>query len=397
MNTLECPNSATLHDFLLGRMEEATVDQLEAHLADCEDCRTACGSLAAGDELTLALHGHDVRTPHDLQLPGPIADLIPRLQQLDVRFTEDVGAPDSIDVRILLSAAVEPDEIGRFAGYRVLKYLGQGGMGIVFAAEDPQLRRQVALKILNPVLAASRIACRRFERETQAAAGFEHDHIITIYHVGEEGGLPFMAMQLLEGASLQDRLDCEGTLAAAETLRIGKEIANGLAAAHQRGLLHRDIKPDNIWLQSDGGRVKILDFGLARLAGSESRLTEFGSVIGTPDYMAPEQAMGTEADERCDLFSLGSLLYRCVTGETPFRRDTAVATLVAVNEHAVAPASEVSNCPAGLSDFIARLMQKQAADRPESAALVSTQLSELIAGNDISQPHSSQPPPRYRT
>lgn len=397
MNTLECPDSITLHDFLLGQLEEATVDQFEAHLADCEDCLTACGSLAAGDELTFALHGRDFQPPHGLELPASIAELIPRLQQLDVRFTEDTGEPNGIDVRILLSAAVEADEIGRFAGYRVLKYLGQGGMGIVFAAEDPHLRRQVALKILNPVLAASRIACRRFERETQAAAGFEHDHIITIYHVGEEGGLPFMAMQLLEGESLQDRLDWEGTLTDAETLRIGKEIANGLTAAHQRGLLHRDIKPDNIWVQSDGGRVKILDFGLARLAGSESRLTDFGSVIGTPDYMAPEQAMGTEVDERCDLFSLGSLLYRCVTGETPFRRDTAVATLVAVNEHAAPAAAEVSDCSAELSDFIARLMRKQATDRPESAAFVSTQLSELIAGNAISQPNSSQIPPRYRT
>src|SRR5207244_1514663 len=166
----------------------------------------------------------------------------------------------------------------------------------------------------------------RFLREAQATAALEHDHVIPIYQVGSEGGVSFLAMPLLRGETLDDRLAREGRLSPAEALRIGREVAEGLAAAHECGLIHRDIKPANVWLEDRSpkrpagepvsgppaatSRVKILDFGLARPEADDAHLTQTGTISGTPAYMAPEQAAGTEIDQRCDLFSLGSVLYQ---------------------------------------------------------------------------------------
>ena len=152
-----------------------------------------------------------------------------------------------------LASPQEPDEMGRLGPYRVLKVLGTGGMGVVFQAEDPHLRRLVALKVMRPSLAASAEFHRRFLREARLAAAIDHEHIVTIYQVGEDRGVPFLAMQMLRGQTLEDRLErAGGRLPLAEVLRIGREIAEGLAAAHAAGLVHRDIKPANIWLEEDG-------------------------------------------------------------------------------------------------------------------------------------------------
>ena len=211
-----------------------------------------------------------------------------------------------------------------------MKVLGAGGMGIVFQAEDPQLQRLLALKVMKPDLAVFADARQRFLREARAAAAIEHEHIVSIYHVGEDHGVPFLAMPLLHGESLEDRLRRCGKLAPAETLRIGRETAEALAAAHERGLIHRDIKPSNLWLEGERGRVKVVDFGLARGAGTKTPLTQVGIVLGTPQYMAPEQAAGTEVDHRCDLFSLGCVLYRLCTGRLPFRGSDTLSILSAL-------------------------------------------------------------------
>jgi len=162
-----------------------------------------------------------------------------------------------------LAPPLAPDELGRLGPYRVLKVLGAGGMGVVFLAEDPQLARLVALKAMLPGVAVSDSARERFLREARAAASIKHDNIVSIYQVGEDRGVPFLAMELLDGEPLDARLQREGKLPRAEVVRIGREIALGLAAAHKRGLIHRDIKPANLWLEAETGRVKILDFGLA--------------------------------------------------------------------------------------------------------------------------------------
>jgi WD40 repeat protein/serine/threonine protein kinase len=296
-----------------------------------------------------------------------------------------------------LSPPQQPGELGRLGNYRVLKVLGQGGMGMVYQAEDVQLRRQVALKVMLPRLSANPRASTRFLREARAAAAIEHDHIIPILHVGEERGVPYLAMPLLRGQSLAERLRASPRPPVRDVLRIGREIAEGLAAAHARGLIHRDIKPANIWLEGPaceagaGARVKILDFGLARPVREEDTVADAashsaddqdatlqGTIVGTPAYMSPEQATGGEVDSRCDLFSLGCVLYLLCTGEQPFTGKNVLATLKAVATHRpVAPRELRQAIPRELSDLVMQLLEKNPADRPESAQAVARQLRSL--------------------
>jgi serine/threonine protein kinase len=254
-------------------------------------------------------------------------------------------------------------------------------MGVVFKAEDPRLKRLVALKVMKPDKSANQLAQQRFIQEGETAAKLQHDHIVTIYQVDQDRGIPFLAMQFLEGESLDDRLKRIGKLPVSEIIRIARETAEGLAAAHEKGLIHRDIKPANIWLETlpgapalarglVGGRVKILDFGLARLMGENvQHLTQTGMVVGTPDYMAPEQARsGQTLDGRCDLFSLGSVMYRMSTGRKPFQGDDVMGTLCALAmEDPPPPRFYNPEIPEQLSDMIRWLMAKSPGDRPRSA------------------------------
>jgi serine/threonine protein kinase len=222
-------------------------------------------------------------------------------------------------------------EIGRLGPFRLVKLLGGGGMGAVYQAVDSQLGRSVAVKVMRPRLADCEEARGRFLREARAAAALEHDHVVPIYQVGEDNGIPYLAMPVLRGQSLRERLRRVPRLSGAEVLRIGREIAEGLAAAHELGLIHRDIKPANIWIEEGSGRVKILDFGLARVANETARLTQDGTILGTPAYMAPEQASGSkDVGRRSDMFSLGSALYRMVTGRRAFPAESTAALLLAL-------------------------------------------------------------------
>jgi serine/threonine protein kinase len=287
-----------------------------------------------------------------------------------------------------------PGEIGRLDHYRVLRLLGQGGMGVVFEAEDTVLRRLVAVKVMRPELARADAARQRFLREARSAAAIRHPHVVTIYQVGPEREVPYLAMELLHGESLETRLRRVGKLPVAEVLRIGREIAEGLAAAHDRGLVHRDVKPANVWLSATSEPptgtartaappppVKLIDFGLALLGGEEANLTRSGAVLGTPAYMAPEQADGVEVDGRADLFSLGCMLYRMATGEVPFKGKGTISTLRAMVKMAPeAPAALAPEVPHELSQLILRLLQEDPGRRPSSAREVAAILHGLEVG-----------------
>ncbi|MFO0821938.1 MAG: protein kinase [Gemmataceae bacterium] len=270
------------------------------------------------------------------------------------------------------------DEIGRLGGYRVLRLLGEGGMGSVFLAEDVTLQRAVALKVMKPEIAAKTNARERFLREARAAAKIKHDHIITIYQVGEDRGVPFLALEFLEGMALDAHLKQRGEISLGDVIRIAKETALGLQAAHTRGLIHRDIKPANIWLEAPSGRVKILDFGLARQQEDDTQLTHSGTVVGTPAYMSPEQARAEPVDGRSDLFSLGVMLYRLCTGRMPFSGPTtmAVLTSLAVDTPA-APGSVNPQIPLALQAIIQRLLEKRPENRFQTAQAVVDALSAL--------------------
>ena len=234
-------------------------------------------------------------------------------------------------------------------------------------------------------------------REARLAAQVEHDNIIPIWQVGEDNGTPFIAMPLLQGESLSDRLKREGTLSIGVVLKIGRETAAGLAAAHERGLVHRDIKPANLWLEGDLTttdpasrlrRVRILDFGLARPVNDDAHLTASGAMIGTPAYMSPEQAQGGEVDFRTDLFSLGSVLYHLTTGQLPFPGHSVMGILANLATHTPRPPADVNpKIPRAVSDLIMKLLTKDPVGRPESAEQVALALRSI--GRELSDTRKS--------
>jgi WD40 repeat protein len=250
-------------------------------------------------------------------------------------------------------------------------------MGMVLQAEDTRLQRRVALKVMKPMLAADGQARQRFLREARATAALEHEHVIAIHHIDEANGVPFLAMPLLQGESLDDRLRRESLLSLLEVLRIGRETALGLAAAHAKGLIHRDVKPGNLWLEAPAGRVKILDFGLAAMPCAEGERTLPGTLLGTPGYMAPEQTDG-HADHRADLFSLGCVLYRMATGRAPFRGHTVMERIRSTLYEDPAPPQSINPAlPAPLCHLIGRLLARKPPDRPATALAVARVLETL--------------------
>jgi hypothetical protein len=269
------------------------------------------------------------------------------------------------------------------SGYRV----GEGGMGIVYRVRNPLEGRDIALKVMRPDLATRSPKARaRFLREARAHSSIKHDNVVEIYHVGEVADVPYFTMPLLQGQTLAAYLrehQKKGTLPPlAEVLRIGREIAAGLAAAHEEGLVHRDVKPSNIWLDATaGGRVKVLDFGLARPLEEGSLLTETGHVLGTPPFMSPEQFTGASLDERSDLFSLGAILYQLTTGRAPFLGSTLARIChLVLHSHPPTPHTLNPEMPAALSDLIEQLLAKSPLDRPASASEVEQRLRAIEAG-----------------
>jgi serine/threonine protein kinase len=287
-----------------------------------------------------------------------------------------------------LERPTAPGELGRLGPFRVLEVLGSGAASIVFRAEDTQLRRVVALKVLRPDIAANVESRRRFLREARAGAALEHDNILTIHQVGEDRDIPWLTMKLLRGQSLKDRLGADGSkLPAREALRIGAEVADALAAAHARGLVHRDVKPSNILLEESTGRVKLIDFGLALVHDDEGQLTRSGFVVGTPSYMAPEQADGMAVDPRTDLYALGCVLYRCCTGKLPFEGDSVLQVFYAQRtEQPIAPRNIDSAIPDCLSALILKLLAKTPADRPHCAADLRDAMRRMRADLEVSGP-----------
>jgi serine/threonine protein kinase/formylglycine-generating enzyme required for sulfatase activity len=290
------------------------------------------------------------------------------------------GAMPSDDEAALgfLSPPTRPDSLGRIGHYEVLQVLGQGGFGIVFRAFDDVLHRVVAVKVLSPQMATTSPARKRFIREARSSAQVRHENVVQVYEVAEQP-LPYIVMEFIPGETLQQRLDRIGPVDVLEVVRIGRQIAEGLAAAHATDLIHRDIKPGNILLEGGAGRVKITDFGLAR-AADDASISQSGIIAGTPMYMAPEQALGAKLDQRADLFSLGSVLYQMAAGRAPFRANSTVAVLKRVAEDTPRDIREVvPEVPQWLCDIISKLHAKDPADRFQSAREVADVLADCEA------------------
>ena len=256
------------------------------------------------------------------------------------------------------------------AGYRVEAFVGAGGMGVVYRAADLRLERSIALKLLAASFAEDPGYRRRFLDESRRAAAIEHPHIVPVYDAGEESGVLFIAMRYVDGDDLACLLEQQGALEPGRALALLSPIADALDAAHGRGLVHRDVKPSNILVSRDvtgAERAYLTDFGIARRFAGGERDTHTGHVLGTADYVAPEQIEGRDVDGCADLYSLGCVLFECLSGEPPFSRETAVATLVAHTRAAVPRASERRReLPSAIDEVIERALAKKPAERFDS-------------------------------
>ncbi|MFM9960328.1 MAG: protein kinase domain-containing protein [Planctomycetaceae bacterium] len=404
-----CPTAENLSHFLAGRLGEADSSYVEQHLNECSDCQTRAEQPRPRDALLTALAGGRPTWPDELE--STIEAFIQRVARqpvLRVGRSDGQGETFGSVAEQTPPAVRRPDAVPTISPdeYELRGVLGRGGMGTVYEGFDPKLRRRVAIKVMQDKLAREPHARERFLREARAAAAIQHENIVAVHFVGElttaDGNrLPYLVMPLLSGQTLEMLLRERGALPDPLLREIGRQIARGLRAAHEHGLVHRDIKPSNIWLEGnwefrgvrsdrgeqvenvlhvpeaihEWGTVKILDFGLVRSMDGEVEELGHGSIVGTPTYMAPEQAAGQAIDARVDLFSLGCVLYRMATGQPAFQGEDVLAALHSIAHDEPPPVRQLNpERSVELESLIHRLLAKNPADRPSSARQVFDEL-----------------------
>jgi len=283
---------------------------------------------------------------------------------------ENAGNSQKPTVFLNISSALE----NRF---QLLKELGRGGMGIVYQAHDKQLKEQVAIKILSPLLSNNSDALERLKREVSAARRITHPNVIKIYDISESEGIHFVSMEYFPGTTLKELIKRDGVCSLAQGAQIAFQICDGLESAHRQGVIHRDLKSHNI-IVNDSGELKIIDFGLASCTHQEG-MTATGLILGTPEYMAPEQVTGRKVDERADIYSLGIILYEIFTGKVPFTGDSAIAIgLQQLREEPLRPAEINPRILSKLEEVILKALQKDPAERYTSVSEMRVELEEAF-------------------
>lgn len=351
----------TLNDYLHDRLD-ADTQEVTQHIEVCEQCQAHVERLVT-DDVTWEEVGELLREP--IANGG---------EHRSDDFEFESEAKDRSSWIQFLQPSDASGSIGRFARFEVHQILGRGGMGIVMEATDTSLGRRCAVKVLAPELATSAAARKRFSREAKSAAAVVHPHVVPIQTVDEHEGLPYLVMPVVDGPSLQQRVDRDGPLSLIETVRIASQIADGLAAAHEQGLVHRDIKPANVLLENGVERVQITDFGLAR-AVDDASMTRSGVIAGTPQYMSPEQAHGDSIDHRSDLFSLGSVIHFMLSGRSPFRAETTMGVLNRIGNDQPRSLRQINpDVPEWLDAIVARLLSKD----PDLRYQSSSEVAELL-------------------
>lgn len=404
-----CPSVTELNQAVLGLLPDEEAGPLEAHLSTCAACLETLSTLQAEDSFTAACRGAEDSARGVGERSPDLDRLMDRIRRLGeaagshthTGLASSILAPSSwsglstteklAEEYPFLSPAEGPGEVGRIGGYRVLAVIGSGAMGIVFEGEDAGLRMPVAIKVMRPVVAADPAARQRFVKEAQAIASLRHDQIVGIFRVGEERGVPFLVMPRLQGETLASRLKREGKLALPEVLRIGREIADGLTAAHAAGMVHRDLKPSNLWLERGTGRVKILDFGLVRVLDNDQALTQTNAIVGTIGYMSLDQIRG-EVEPQNDLYALGCILYEMSTGQPPFAKGPFVDVIAAkLGDLPPAPITLEPTLPREFSNLVMRLLAKSPAEKTLTAEQVAHQLRNW---ETYGTSHPANPPGR---
>ncbi|QEG22849.1 WD40 repeat domain-containing serine/threonine protein kinase [Mariniblastus fucicola] len=400
-----CPPRAQLSDLILGTLTGEAADSVTLHVGSCTECQSSLQTIASGEIPVekLVSDSIDIQPQSDSAYwnvigsagvsANPVAAKNPSdIHDPDLRVTKGIdqskigtdamfGAAVQDGELSFLSPSDDPDSLGKLQHFEISRIIGRGGMGVVLDAFDTHLHRRVAIKVLNPRFQQDEIARQRFCREGRAAAAISHEHVVPMYQVArlEEEQIAYLVMQLIKGQTLEERLKETSPLPPQEVARIGMQIAAGLSAAHASGMVHRDIKPANVLIEADTERVKLTDFGLARVT-DEVKLTQTGILTGTVLYMSPEQALGQETDDRSDLFSLGAVMYEMATGIAPFEAPTAVGVMKRImDEKPPSPRKVNPQVGKPLSDLIMSLISKSPDKRPDSAAPVARALASIVS------------------
>jgi hypothetical protein len=375
-------NDHLLKKFLNGHADDEEIRQCETLL---DDPRTIVEASAPDDADPLVASLRAQRSqPNDDHASS--AELLQRIEGF-VRLQ----SVHREDLERLFDPPQQPDELGRIGKYRVVEFIAGGGMGLVFKAQDAELGRLVCIKIMHPALALKPDAKLRFERESRAAAQLRSERVVTLLDIGRQRDLPYIVMQLLDGESLRSKLSRDGKLSPEVAVRYAIQVAEGLRHAHSMGILHRDIKPDNIWITPEGD-IKLLDFGLARPLDEAVELTTSGGIVGTPQYMSPEQIQGKPLDARSDLFSLGIVLFEMLAGHLPFQENNLFSTMVAITNDSVAlPASELTSGMASapameLESILQGLLKKDRSQRIQTAQQLIDGLGRLMLQSSSTPP-----------
>ncbi len=379
---MNCPELDLLQQLVDDELADELRDQLVEHLSLCADCQKRIDSSAEtklwGDALS------DLNTcPNESSL----------LEKVLANVKSSLDPWQKEHPTQSMYSGISAEALAWTGdGFELIAVLGQGGMGIVFKARETSLDRVVAVKVLSPKFAVDPSARERFLREARAAAAVNHPNVVTIHAVSDSGPLPYLVMEYVAGETLQERLDESGMLPTSEVAHIGGQVAAGLSAAHNSGVLHRDVKPANIFLDENTRQVKLGDFGLAMVCG-QSQLTKTGMLAGTPTYVAPETLdPAAKPDHRADLFSLGSVLYAMCCGRAAFEGHSVVATLHQIANGQPTPVAEQNpNVPAWLGDIIGKLHEKDADLRYQSAEAVQSALETHALGSiDVVPPPARQ-------
>lgn len=384
MTTSACPDRAAWKALLRGHISPNEEQRLQRHLDVCPRCQKELEASAGSTTFLLDLAGKLQRTHSELS--PDLVNILDTAKGDEADATQiETRHPLVGDPTTLLARCDNSELLGMLDAFEVLEVLGQGGMGVVFKARDPKLRRLTAIKVLSPYLLSDQVSRQRFLREARAAAAVNHPNAVTIYSVHDpddgpnvtRSRCPYLVMEFVEGPSLHRRIARNNPLPVADVLRIASHVAAALNAFHERGLIHRDVKPANILLDQKTGRAKLTDFGLTR-GPEDVSLTKSGIVVGTPAYMSPEQALGQAVDARSDLFSLGSVMFAMLAGRAPFRDQDTVQTLLRLQSASPPSISTVrDDLPPDLVRLIDRLHAKNPGDRPSSSAQVLAELRRL--------------------
>ncbi len=367
-----CPSVEQLSQLL---HPTARLNRWEQHLSDCPRCRETLCFLAG--EATWWNEAADTLGAPAWQ-PPPATSIRALVSAGQARGDNELLCEHELQqLQQLVEPASHPELIGRIGRYELEQLVGRGGMGLVFRARDVELQRVVAVKTLAVHLIPLGAARERFIREARATASLSHPHIVPVYDVITDGAVPAIVMQYITGPTLQQHLSERGPWPWQEVLQLGIQLSDALTIAHERGLVHRDIKPGNVLLEAGGSRALLTDFGLVR-ALDDATLTRSGVLAGTPDYMSPEQARGHSVSHASDLFSLGALLYAMLTGHPPFRADNPMAVMNRICHQAHrAVAESHPEIPREVSGLVDRLLSKHPKRRLASAAEVTEELQRL--------------------